>query len=266
MRPYGHAVLGGTFDHLHVGHSALLDTAFRAGRRVSIGLTTDRYLARSAKPFAERLQPFAVRRSVLHRWLRRHYPRRTWRTVPLEDRFGGSIEDGVDVLVVSEDTLAGGRAVNAERHRLGRRPVPIVTVPVVLADDLGPVSSRRIRSGAIDAVGHRRAPIAVAVRADDPRDLAPVRDAVRHAFSRASVEFLRTESVPPPDRDPAAPSSDPEEAAIVVTVRRRPAGGWEITERAGERTISAAPVPNGPTDLLRRATLGLLRPDLERKA
>ena len=254
MRPYGHAVLGGTFDHLHVGHLALLDTAFRFGRRVSIGLTTERFLARYPKPLGERLQPFAVRRAVLHRWLRRRYPGRAWRTTPLDDRFGHSVEGGVDVLIVSADTREGGAAVNAERRRRGHRELPVVVVPVVLADDLGPVSSRRIRSGAIDANGHRRAPLRVTIRAEDPRVVAFVRGAVRRAFSRARV------TVVPPS------TSGSRAAELEVVVERRPAGGWQLTERAGGIEIRGALIPRGPASVLRGATLQLLRPDLGRKA
>ena len=254
MRPFGHAVLGGTFDHLHLGHITLIDTAFRVGRKVSIGLTTERFLTRYPKPLAERLQPFAVRRAVLHRWLRRHYPDRGWRTAPLDDPFGRSVEDGVDVLVVSADTQEGGAAVNAERRRRGRRALPVVIVPVVLADDLGPVSSRRIRAGAIDANGRRRAPLAVAVRADDARDALTVQRAVRRAFSRAPVEFV------------SGASSATEGAPLEVIVRRRAAGGWQISERAGPIEIPFPPVPRGPRALLRGAALQLLRPDLGRNA
>ena len=217
-------------------------------------MTTERFLARFPKPLGDRLQTFAVRRAVLHRWLRRHYPDRAWRTAPLDDRFGHSVKDGVDVLVVSADTREGGAAVNAERRRYGRRTLPIVIVPVVLADDLGPVSSRRIRSGAIDPNGRRRAPLAVRVLVDDPRDDVTVRGAVRRAFSRAPIEFA------------SCASSAPEGTPLEVIVRRRPAGGWQLTERAGNIAISSAPVPSGPRSLLRRATLQLLRPDLGRNA
>lgn len=270
MRRYGHAVLGGTFDHLHVGHAALLDTAFRVGRRVSIGLTTDRFLAQFPKPLADRLQPFAVRRRVLHRWLRRRYPRRAWRTVPLENRFGGSVEGDVDVLVVSADTRAGGDAVNAERVRRGRRRVPLVIVPVVLADDLAPVSSRRVRAGTIDANGRRRAPVTVTISASGALDLATTRSAVERAFAAPRITVgprpSKVDGGPGDGGGTApplgAPSSSPE---IEVTVRRARQGGWSIAERAGPIEIAAPHVPEGPPAHLRRAVLHLLRPDLERK-
>ena len=34
--------LGGTFDQFHLGHVELIKTAFKFGKRVAIGLTTER--------------------------------------------------------------------------------------------------------------------------------------------------------------------------------------------------------------------------------
>ena len=177
-------VLGGTFDRLHVGHEALLRTAFRAGRRVAVGLTTEAFLADHPKPRGERIASYATRRRILRAWLERHYPESRWTILPLSDRFGGSVEDGVKALVVSAETVDGGRAVNAERRRRGRRPVPMLRVPLVLADDLEPVSSRRIRAGTIDRNGRRLAPIGVGVALERSQDFNAVRQGVRRVFAR----------------------------------------------------------------------------------
>ena len=64
MRRFRLAVLGGTFDHLHIGHHALLASAFGVGDEVAIGVTTDRFVARHPKPVAGRMQPYAARRST----------------------------------------------------------------------------------------------------------------------------------------------------------------------------------------------------------
>lgn len=189
MARYRVAVLGGTFDRLHVGHAALLATAFRVGRTVAIGVTTPAYLARHPKPGRRAIQSYATRRRALARWLSAHYPTRTYRLAPLRDTFGRSVEDGVDVLVVSADTIAGGRAVNEERTRRGRPRVPIVVVPLVLADDLEPVSSRRIRAREIDRSGRRIAPIAVGLAAGAP-DRAGARGALRAVFPRVRLTLL----------------------------------------------------------------------------
>ena len=193
MAPSSRIVLGGTFDHLHVGHEAMLATAFRAGRTVAIGLTTERYLRDHPKPSSGRLQPYRVRRARLARWLSARYPATRWTIVPISDPFGGSVEDGVAGLVVSADTLAGGRAVNAERAKRGRRPVPVLVVPLVLGDDLLPVSSRRIRAGEVDRAGRRRSPIVVRVVASDPADRAPAVRALRATFPRVRIGSARPE-------------------------------------------------------------------------
>ncbi|EQD49296.1 cytidyltransferase-related domain protein, partial [mine drainage metagenome] len=175
------AVLGGTFDRLHRGHEALLETAFALGRSVAIGVTTDAFLAAHPKPHADRLQPYRTRRAAVARWVARHHPDRPVRIVPLADRFGGSLAPEVGVLVVSVETASGGRAVNRERALRGLRPVRLATVPLVLADDLRPVSSRRIRAGTVDRAGRRRTPLPVVVSVPDAASRRWVVRAVRRA-------------------------------------------------------------------------------------
>lgn len=183
------AVLGGTFDHLHVGHHALLATAFRVGSEVAIGLTTEQFLAAHPKPDRGKIEPYSRRRRRLVSWLRRNYPHRSWRVVPLENTFGRSVEPGVDVLVVSMETASGGRAVNRERRRLGRRPVPVVVVPLVLADDLVAVSSRRIRAGEVDRKGRRTSRFSVGLAAGRA-DRAAATHALRIVFPRGKIGTL----------------------------------------------------------------------------
>lgn len=265
MPRYRHAVLGGTFDHFHLGHAALLHRAFRVGRRVSIGVTTDAFLAAHPKPAGDRLQSYASRRRALGQWVKSHYPGRAVRIVPLENRFGRSIEDGVDVLVVSADTLSGGRAVNVERRRLGRRPVPLEVVPVVLADDLRPVSSRRIRSRVIDRDGRRLAPIAIGVAVSHPRDAPPARSAVRQVFRTAVLEL---QPGIPSRRAPARAIGGAQALArkaaegreLGVGVTRRRGGGWVIAESSPLVRLSPRSVPPGSAATLRGAIAHLLHP------
>ena len=249
MRRYRLAVLGGTFDHLHVGHHALLASAFHAGDSVAVGLTTDRFVATHPKPDPERVQPFRARRAALVRWIRRNFPRRTWRVVPLDDPFGGSVEPEVDVLVVSQDTEAGGRAVNRERRRLGRRGVPLVIVPLALADDLEPVSSRRVRAGIIGTDGRRVAPIRIAVAAQDPRDRAPVERAVRRVFARARVV-----------RGDAPRPAGSVKGDLIVQVTPRQPSGWVATVRSSRVRLRPRLLSGSRPVQLERGVVGLLRP------
>ncbi|MGI0055056.1 MAG: pantetheine-phosphate adenylyltransferase [Thermoplasmata archaeon] len=188
------AVLGGTFDRLHVGHRSLLRTAFASARNVAIGLTTDIYLASHAKPAGDRIQSYATRRRVLLRWLRTEFPSARWKVVPLANGFGRSIEPGFDVLIVSGETLAGGQRVNAERKRRGLRPLRIVCAPTVQADDLRPVSSRRIRAGTIDRNGRRLAPIRIRLNIPRGGSLSEWRAALRTVFPRG--RFVRAAGGP----------------------------------------------------------------------
>ena len=187
MRRYGRVVLGGTFDGLHAGHEALLATAFRLGRSVAIGLTTEAFLAQHPKPRGGAITPEASRRRRLARWLRRRYPAHRWTITPIDDRLGRAAEPGFDALVVSADTVDGGRAVNRERRRRGRPPLPLIVVPLVLADDLEPLSSRRIRAGEVDRLGHVRGPIEVGLGVLAREDAGPATRGLHRAFPKVRV-------------------------------------------------------------------------------
>jgi phosphopantetheine adenylyltransferase len=249
VRRFGRVVLGGTFDRLHVGHEALLATAFRNGRSVGIGLTTEHYLARHPKPEGPRIQPFPVRRRVLRRWLSARYPPTKWTILPLEDGFGGSVREGVDALVVSADTVAGAEAVNRERRRRGLPAVPVIVVPLVLADDLRPASSRRIRSGEIDRDGRRRSSIGVGLAVERPEDRPAASRGIRRAFPRGRVipaKFPRT-SPRGADRLRNAARLAARAGELGVAVSRPSPQRWAVAVRSAEIALEPQSVPRRPT-------------------
>lgn len=253
MRRYGRVVLGGTFDHLHAGHEALLSTAFRAGRRVAIGLTTERFLARHPKPRGGAIASEARRRRALAAWLRGRYAPERWRIVPIDDRFGGSVEEGVDALVVSADTLAGGRAVNRERLRRGLGPVPLLVVPLVLSADLDPLSSRRIRAGDVDRDGRLRGPVRIGLAVADPGDRPAAARAIRRVFPRAQLD-----AAPVLPRGPIAPGR-------LRRLARRARGSRTLGVAVGPRRSGRWPVVvEGPHRGLGDQWIrGAVAPDLE---
>ena len=270
MPKFRRAVVGGTFDHLHLGHVALIRAAFRVGREVAVGVTTDRFLVAHPKPDSALIQPYATRVRVLRRFLATEYPRARWTTGALDDPFGGSVLPGVDVLVVSAETANGADLVNAERRRLGRSPVPVATVPIVLADDLGPISSRRIRAGEIDREGHRRAPIRVGVAADLPEALPVMVRTIRRAFRSARVAPR-----PAPLGRPRGASA-PRAAVLAgramigtefaVGLAGRPPGPWTVVIRSPSVLLPPRRIRPGTIPALERGLYALLRPGVERNA
>ena len=183
------AILGGTFDRLHAGHRALLAEGFATGDSVLIGLTSPLYLRTHPKRGPGRIAPYLVRRKVLARFLRRTYPRRSFDIVSIDDPFGGALESGAQVIVVSEETRHVVAALNLARKRLGRPPLKVHVVSQMLADDGLPIQSRRIRAGAIDRDGHIvRGPRILLVGGDAATRKA-VQWAVRRRFFGSPVRF-----------------------------------------------------------------------------
>lgn len=266
---YGHAVLGGTFDRLHAGHAALLATAFRLGRTVSIGVTTDAFLSAHPKPDGGRIPSYASRRRALRRWLSRRYPVARWKVVPLGDPFGRSVEPGVDVLVVSADTVKGGRAVNVERRRRGRPATALAVVPLVLADDLLPVSSRRIRAGTIDRNGRRRSPLSFGLGLSDEADRDAAFRAIRRVFPTAQISVM-LDPFGGRGRGATGARSLARAAAVGrelgLGVARAPRGGWFLVEQGPLGEIGPIALSRGSSAELGARIASLLAPRVGRKA
>ncbi len=73
--------------------------------------------------------------------------------VRLDDPYGPTIHEYFDYIVVSPETHPVAFKINAIRREKGLRPLKIVLVDYVLADDGLPISSTRIKRGEIDASG-----------------------------------------------------------------------------------------------------------------
>lgn len=175
------AVLGGTFDHLHIGHQALLTAAFSLAEEVGIGVTTEEFLRREGRKLGV-VEPFEVREGRLREHLSRAFPGRQYRLIPLTDRWGALLEGRTRMLVASPETIHVGVQANRLRRQKGLPPVALIEVASVLGDDLLPVSSTRIREGTIDAGGRRRTPLKVRVGSTNPVKRAGVRLGLARVF------------------------------------------------------------------------------------
>lgn len=148
---YRAVATGGTFDHIHKGHQALLSKSFEMGDLVLIGVTSDELAEREGKSpdmkYEERVRQ-------LERYLKRNFPGRKFAIVKLDDYFGpGIASPEVRAIVVSEETVAKVPIANELRAAKGFPPLEVVVVDYVLAEDGERISSTRIRRGEIDENG-----------------------------------------------------------------------------------------------------------------
>jgi pantetheine-phosphate adenylyltransferase len=142
---------GGTFDHLHKGHEALLAKSFEVGKRVLIGVTSDAFAAKEGKsPDFD----FSTRVRKLEELIRNRFPGREYTIAKLDDYFGpGIATPEVEAIVVSNETVSRVPLANTLRARRGFPPLKVVTIEFVLAEDNKPISSTRIRRREINEHG-----------------------------------------------------------------------------------------------------------------
>lgn len=154
-------VVGGTFDYLHDGHAAILAKAFELGERVLVGICSDEMQLLLLKDSAG-IQLLEFRMRALKELLREKGWLARAEIVTISDAFGPSLEDAeLEAIVVSPETKARAKELNRLRVSKGLKPLEIVEIPFVLAEDGKPISSIRVRYGEIDAHGKllKRSPL-----------------------------------------------------------------------------------------------------------
>ena len=151
-RKYHAAAVGGTFDHIHRGHKALLDRAFATSEFVFIGLTSDKFASEEGKKIDH---DFEFRKTQLAKYLNSTHPRRKYTITRLESRFGAGIfTREIDAIVVSTETFPSVKAANLKRVKEGLPEMKVEVVPMISAHDGKKISSTRIRAGEIDHEGN----------------------------------------------------------------------------------------------------------------
>jgi pantetheine-phosphate adenylyltransferase len=142
---------GGTFDEIHVGHIALLTKALQVGNKVIIGVSSDKFAAKRGKKLNHN---FESRVANLKKTIKKEFGDVNYEIAKLDGDFGPAVTTGdVEALVASSETQRKGRLLNEMRAKRGLRPVKIVTIELVKAEDDSTISSTRIRAGEIDRQG-----------------------------------------------------------------------------------------------------------------
>ncbi|KAJ8942036.1 hypothetical protein NQ318_002790 [Aromia moschata] len=100
-----HAVLGGTFDRLHLAHKLLLSEAvLRSSEKLTVGVTDETML--ESKLLPELIEDMDVRINNVK--LEYHF-------TPISDPFGPAIVDPtMELIVVSKETIRGGEKINEQ--------------------------------------------------------------------------------------------------------------------------------------------------------
>ena len=148
---YKTVATGGTFDHIHRGHVALLARSFEAGDTVVIGVTSDAFARKEGK---NPDQSYEERLRALETLIHRKFPGRKYIIAKLDDYFGpGIASPDVQAIVVTKETAPRVPIANALREAKGYPPLEVVVVEYELADDSMLISSTRIRQGEIDTEG-----------------------------------------------------------------------------------------------------------------
>ncbi len=149
---FKHAIIGGTFDHFHIGHKAMLEKVFSIAEKVSIGITTPEMYQNKA--LLSQIEPFDVRQVGLKNFLEKNNWLSRTVIIPISSKYGSTLTDPtIEAIVVSPETEKVAQEIQSERVQKGLSNIEIITVPFVMSDDGKLVSSERIRKGEIDRNG-----------------------------------------------------------------------------------------------------------------
>jgi len=149
---YNRVGIGGTFELLHKGHKKLILKALELSDRIIIGLTTSTMLKMYPKP--HKVADYEERKTKLTNFLKSREALDKVHIVPINDPYGPALDDPtMDALVVSIETADMAKKINNLRTERGLKPLKIIVINMILAEDNVPISTTRIKNGEIGLEG-----------------------------------------------------------------------------------------------------------------
>lgn len=145
--------VGGTFQYIHDGHKKLINKSFELANdgQVDIGITSDE-MARKQRL---KVTDYNTRKKNLVDYIETLTNKNSsYQIFKLTDSYGPTLTDGYDYIVVSSETYESALELNKLRQKRGLKPIEIVKIECVMAEDSLPISSTRIMRGEIDIHGN----------------------------------------------------------------------------------------------------------------
>ncbi len=174
--------VGGTFNVLHRGHRALLDKAFEVGSEVVIGITSDEFISKNKS----RQVPLEDRIKALESFLSKKG--RLYSINVIESSQARLLtDDSIEALVASPETYIEAERLAKLRLEKGMRPLQIIRIGYILADDCTPISASRVLAGEIDESGKMLRPLRIGVGSDNPVKLDAVRNIMVRIYGEVEV-------------------------------------------------------------------------------
>ena len=185
------SAVAGTFDVLHDGHLALLKRAFEVGDSVAVGITSDEMASGNRSVII----PLEVRKAALMSFLIKQ--RKPWEIFEINDIFGPRDKmDGVDVLVLTEETLSNGKKLNEDRRNRGIPELEFSIVPLVMADDGSKISASAILDGKYGRDGKSDA-LDIVVGSINPVKVEAVRNVMEKIYGNVRITAVEVKTEVP---------------------------------------------------------------------
>jgi len=133
LMKYDTTCLGGTFDHLHLGHKVLLSLALlNTRRKLLLGITSSVLLLK--KQYHYFLEDYETRKERVIHFLKKQNPALEIETFQILDPVGvAGTDKELEACILTREVAKGGQMVNDAREKNGLPKVELVFVDMILA-------------------------------------------------------------------------------------------------------------------------------------